>query len=94
LIRNIELKNFTELFGGNVEEAIMSGWSSAEGRLRHLGKKSKAVEAGKRVSVVYYDLDSGVVDWPENPNQNGGCLVVPRALTMEQWAEKYGRSVV
>jgi len=38
--------------------------SGGGNRLRKLGKKSKAVELGNRVSVVYYDIETGVVNWP------------------------------
>jgi hypothetical protein len=67
----------------------MSGWSSAESRIRSLGKKSYAVELGKRTSVVFYDPETGVVNWPSNAGD--GVLLVPCQLTIEQWVEKYGQ---
>ena len=67
----------------------MGGWSSAESRLRNLGKKSKAVEQGNRVSVVFYDPETGVIDWPRNPAS--GVLVVPGKMSESEWAEKYGQ---
>lgn len=63
----------------------MGGWSSAESRIKNLGKKSLAVEQGNRVSVVYYDSKTGVIDWPLNPA--AGVLVVPRLMTEAEWAE-------
>jgi hypothetical protein len=72
----------------------MSGWSSAESRIRNLGKKSQLVEQGNRVSVVYFHKVDGerVIDWPKNPAS--GVLLVPCPLTIEQWVEKHGRNVV
>ena len=63
----------------------MSGWSSAQSRIRHLGKKSQVVEQGNRVSVVYMD-DDGNIDWPPNPA--AGVLVVPHPCkTNREWQD-------
>ena len=70
---------------------MSGGWSSAESRIRNLGKKSKAIVEGNQVSVVFYDPESDIIDWPEYPNQNGGCLVVPRPVSESEWIEKYGQ---
>lgn len=76
------MRNFTELFGSSIMEVKMGGWSSAESRLRNLDKKSKAVEQGNRVSVVYMDTE-GNIDWP--PNAGAGVLVVPLPMSKEEW---------
>jgi hypothetical protein len=72
---------------------FMSGLNAINSKLRYLKSVSVEKAKGRQVSVVYMDED-GQIDWPQNPNQNGGCLVVPRALTMKRWIEKYGRHVV
>ncbi len=66
---------------------MSGGWSSAQSRIKQLGKKAEMVERGKLVSVVYFDED-GVIDWPQNPAP--GILLTPRVLSVEQWVEKYG----
>ncbi len=66
---------------------MSGGWSSAQSRLRHLGKKAEVVVKGKLVSVVYFDED-GVINWPEHPGP--GILLTPRVLSVEEWVEKYG----
>ena len=58
-----------------------------------LSSVSVAKVRDKRVFVVYFDPASGEIDWPENPNQQGGCLVVPRPCkTSAEWQVKYGSS--
>ena len=69
---------------------IMSGISSLKSKISYLSTIAVEKARGKQVSVVYYDPDSGVIDWPEFPNQNSGVLVVPQAHTIEQWIERYG----
>lgn len=68
----------------------MSGWTSAESRLRHLGKKAEVVVRGKLVSVVYFDEVNGVrlIEWPKYPA--AGVLCVPRPMGESEWGEKYG----
>lgn len=75
------------------------GWSSAESRLRHIGKMAEMVHRSKQASVVFYDPESGVVDWPEVINQRGGCLLVARPFEQSEkgesewleWVGKYGQ---
>ena len=81
LVRDIGLRYFSDLFGSYIWETIMSGWSSAQSRIRHLGKKSQVVEQGNRVSVVYMD-DDGIIDWPPNPA--AGVMVIPKTLSIEK----------
>ncbi len=69
----------------------MSGISSLKSKISYLSTIAVEKARGKQVSVAFYDPESGVIDWPEFPNQNGGVLVIPRAVTLEQWAEQYGQ---
>ncbi len=66
----------------------MSGWSSAESRIKNLGKKAEVVDRGRQVSVVYMDED-GVIDWPPHPAP--GILLIPHPVSEPQWVEKYGQ---
>ncbi len=70
----------------------MAGLSAIHSKLRTLNNISIAKIKGRQQSVVYMN-DNREIVWPEFPNQNGGCLVVPYALTTERWAEKHGRQV-
>jgi len=66
----------------------MSGWTSAQSRIKNLSKKSLVVELGNRVSVVYMDKD-GRIDWPENPVP--GVLAVPKPMSESEWTEMCGQ---
>ena len=61
----------------------MGGWSSAESRIKNLGKKAEVVVKGKQVSVVYFDPVSGLIDWPINVGN--GVLLVPQLMSESDW---------
>lgn len=65
----------------------MAGFESVQSKIKKIGEKAHTVFKGKRVSVVYMDVDR-VIDWPENPTR--GVLVVPRTLTEAEWERRYG----
>jgi hypothetical protein len=58
----------------------MSGLTAIASKLRHLCKNTKPEI--KKISVVYFDVD-GTIAWPKNCND--GVLLVPKAMTCEEW---------
>lgn len=65
----------------------MAGFESVQSKIKKIGVKAKAVQQGRRVSVVYMD-ENRVIDWPENPA--AGVLVVPRPISEVEWEQRYG----
>ena len=67
----------------------MSGWSSAQSRIKNLGKKSENIVQGKQVSVVrYIEIDGEqVIHWPEHVADN--ILLVPEVLSIAEWNEQH-----
>ena len=65
----------------------MAGLESLQSKIKKIGEKAHAAFQGKRLSVVYMN-DDGSIDWPDNPAT--GVLVVPRPMSVDEWAKRYG----
>lgn len=44
---------------------------------------------GRQQSLVYFDPENGIIDWPPHPTL--GILLTPHPVSERQWVEKYGQ---
>jgi hypothetical protein len=52
-------------------------------------KKAEVVDRGRLVSVVYYNIETGVIDWTTNAGD--GVLLVPRPMSESGWVARYSK---
>lgn len=64
----------------------MAGLNAIESKLRTLDAVAVEKQWGDYVSVVYFDMITGEVDWPDNPVVEGvGILLAPIPLSADEW---------
>ena len=64
----------------------MAGLNAIESKLKSLSVAADEKQRADHVSVVFFDMSTGQVDWPRISSTEGvGVLLVPKPVSSDEW---------